>query len=333
MLTASALLWTRIGAGICLFVVANLIYALFKARRQVAAGKLWARTTGKITVSRVSRPASPGKGDETATTVDLCYQYRVGDQDFEGNRIKFGGQAGMSALAADEIAAKYPLGATVDVYYDPTTPGQAALEPGNKSNIAGLVVFLIVFTAISAVLGAHSIAGKVLYTQNGVPLFAFMLPLFAILVAVAAFVQYVLLRRRDNASKAWPTVWGKITRAGIITEQREEKRDDDGDSQIRIVTRYRPDVQFAYTVDGREFHSSTWKWGWTSLYSDEQAAKATIAKYAAGTSVPVFYNALRPDEAILEPGNRSGGGVQLVFGATFALGGLLMLWAFSMVQM
>jgi hypothetical protein len=212
MLTASALLWTRIGAGVCLFVVANLVYALLKARRQIAAGKLWARTTGKITVSRLSRPASPGKGDETATTVDVRYQYRAGDKDFEGNRIRFGGHAGMSALAADEIAAKYPLGATVDVYYDPKTPSHAALESRNKSNVAALVAFLVAFTAISAVLVAHSVAGKVLYTQNGVPLFAFMLPLFAILVAVAAFVQYVLLRRRDNASKAWPTVWGKITR-------------------------------------------------------------------------------------------------------------------------
>ncbi|CAN5228125.1 DUF3592 domain-containing protein [soil metagenome] len=333
MLTASALLWTRIGAGVCLLVVANLIYALFKTWRQVAAGKVWARTTGKITVSKVSRPGSPGKGDETATMVEVRYQYRAGDRDFEGNQIKFGGHAGMSALAADEIAAKYPLGATVDVYYDPKTPGHAALEPSNKSNVVALVVFLVVFTVISAVLTAHAIAGRVLYTQNGVPLFGFTLPLFSILVAIAAFMQYVVQRRRDSASKAWPTVWGKIIHAGIVTEQREEKRDDDGDSQIRIITRYRPDVRFAYIVDGREFHSGTWKWGWTSLYPDEQGAKAATAKYAAGTSVPVFYNATKPDEAVLEPGNRSGSRVQLMFGAVFALGGLLMLWAFSVVQM
>lgn len=333
MLTASALLWTRIGAGICLFVVANLVYALFKARRQVAAGKLWVRTTGKITMSKVSRPASPGKGDETATTVDVHYQYRVDDKDFEGNRIKFGGHGGMSALAADEIVARYPLGATVNVYYAPKALGQAVLEPGNKSNVAGLVVFLIVFTTITTILVAHSIAGKVLYTQNGVPLFAFMLPLFAIMVAIGAVVQYVLLRQRDNASKAWPTVWGKITRAGVVTEQREEKRDDEDQTETRIVTRYRPEVQFAYAVGGRDFHSSSWKWGWTALYPDEQAAKTAIAKYTAGTSVPVFYNALSPEEAVLEPGNSSGSGVQLVFSTMFGLGGLLMLWAFSVVQM
>ena len=333
MLTASALLWTRIGAGICLLMVANFIYALIKARRQGAAGRLWSRTSGKIATCNVSRLPVPGKGDETTTTVDLRYQYRLDDEDFEGSRIRFGGHAGLSALAADEIAAKYPPGATVDVYYDPKAPGHAVLEPGNASNAVPLLVFLVVFTVISAILVAHSIAGKVLYTQNGVPLFAFMLPVFSIMVAVAAAAQFVLQRRRDNASKTWPTVLGKITSASVMAEQREEKRDDDDRTEIRIVTRYRPDVQFVYAVAGREFHSNTWKWGWTALYADEQEVKAAIAKYAAGASVPVFYNAQKPDEAVLEPGNRTGSAIQLVFAATFGLCGLLMLWAFSVVSM
>lgn len=329
MLSASALLGTRIAAGVCLFVVANLVYAVLKLRRRMAAGTNWPRAAGTIVASSVSQSAAPRTGDDTAT-VEVRYRYRVGGRDYEGTRIRFGGQARMSALAADGIVAKYPRGAAIDVFYNPKSPSQAVLEPGNSGNLAALAVLLVVFVAISAVLIAHAIAGRVLYAANGAPLFAFLLPLFAIMIGVGSCVQYVLLRRQAAASATWPTVWGKITRAAVVAEEREDRDRDDG--MIRTVTRYRPDVQFAYTVGGREFHGNTWTRGWTAYYPNEDGARAAIAKYSAGTSVPVFYNAMQPGEAVLEP---DGGGfaTSLVFGAMFGLGGLLMLWAFSVVPM
>jgi len=329
MLNASALLGTRIAAGVCLFVVANLVYALIKMRKRMAAGKNWPRAVGTIIASSATQSAVSRTGNDTAT-VEVRYRYRVGSKDYEGTRIRFGGQARMSALAADEIVARYPRGATIEVFHDPKSPSQAVLEPGNSGNVTALVALLVVFVAIGAVLTAHAIAGRVLYAANGAPLFAFLLPLFAIMVGIASCVQYVLLRRQAAASATWPTVWGKITRAAVVAEEREDRDGDDG--TIRTVTRYRPDVQFAYTVGGRDFHGNTWTHGWTAYYPSEDAARAAIAKYNAGTSVPVFYNATRPGEAVLEPGGSSFA-TSLVFGAMFGLGGLLMLWAFSVVPM
>jgi Protein of unknown function (DUF3592) len=325
MLTASALLWTRIAAGVCLFLVANFVTALWKLKRQVGAGKFWSKASGKIVAATVSRPqviASDDNDDDN--TVEIRYRYRVGDKDFESTRVKFGGHAAMSQIAADQLVARYPQGAGVDVYYDPKTPSHAVLEPGNKSNPAALIVFLVVFVVISTVLIAHSIAGKVLTTPSGVPLFVFVLPLFAIMIAVAAFVQYVQLRRVENASASWPASPGRIMLASVVMEQRT-------DDEHRIVRHYRPEVQFSYSVGGREFHGDRWKWGWTALYSDEASAKAAIAKYASGAVTAVFYNPEKPEEAILEPGNRGGTGAQLLFGAMFGFGGILMLWAFSMM--
>jgi hypothetical protein len=64
---------------------------------------------------------------------------------------------------------------------------------------------------IAAVLVAHAIAGRVLYTGNGVPLFAFALPAVAILVAVFSVVSFARGRRLASASARWPTVSGTIT--------------------------------------------------------------------------------------------------------------------------
>ncbi len=127
----------------------------------------------------------------------------------------------------------------------------------------------------------------------------------------------------------WPTVLGKVTEVGVVAE---ERRDDDDDGRTRITTVYRPDVQYAYVVDGREFHCNAWKWGWTAFYPDEVSAKAPAARYAVGTSVRVFYNPANPEEAILEPGNKDGRGAQLVFGTMFAVAGGVMFWAFWGMQ-
>lgn len=329
MLSDSQLLWTRIGAGVCLFMVANQIYALWKVRNQVAAGKIWSKTSGKIIDSSLSQPDVPREGGETNATVNIRYQYQVSGKNLEGKRVKFGGQGGMTRVAAEQLVAKYPAGATVDIYYDPKSPAQSALEPRNKSSVVPHIVFLTVFAVISIVLVAHSIAGKVLTNANGMPLFAFLLPLFAVFVGTGAFVQYVMQRRQGSASTKWPTVSGKITQVDVVAE---ERREDDDDGRTRIKTLYRPDVQYAYAVGGREFHSNAWKWGWTAFYPDEASAKATVAKYTVGASVPVFYNPENPEVAILEPSNSDGRGVQLVFGAAFVLAGILMFWAFSVIQ-
>jgi Protein of unknown function (DUF3592) len=329
MLSASQLLWTRIGAGLCLFMVANQIYALWKMHNQIGAGKIWSRTSGKIVNSSLSQPDVQRKGGETDATADIRYQYQVSGKSFEGERIKFGGQGGMTGGMAAQLLAKYPVGAAVDIYYDPKSPANSALEPRNKGSVVPHVVFLIVLAVIAIVLVAHSIAGKVLTNANGMPLFAFLLPLLAILVGVAAFVQYGMQSKQGAASTKWPTVLGKVTGVGVVAEAR---REDEDDGRTRITTVYRSDVQYAYTVGGREFHSNAWKWGWTALYPDEASARAPIAKYAVGASVPVFYNSENPEEAILEPGNKDGRGAQLIFGAMFVFAGAIMFWAFSLIQ-
>ena len=74
-------------------------------------------------------------------------------------------------LLAMQQAARYPLGAHVDVYVNPKNPKRAVLEPRAQNDIAGTIVFAVIFGVIALVLTAHSIAGHVLYVDNGVPMF------------------------------------------------------------------------------------------------------------------------------------------------------------------
>jgi hypothetical protein len=73
------------------------------------------------------------------------------------------------------MAARYPVGAIVDVHVEPANPGNAVLDPAETGTLTARTL-AATFGIIAAVLIAHAIAGQVLYSSNGVPLFAFLLP-------------------------------------------------------------------------------------------------------------------------------------------------------------
>jgi hypothetical protein len=92
------------------------------ALRRAAAAVRWPRTKGKIESSEVcqsfgSRYYAP----------DVTYRYTVDDTDFIGETIQ-STRVGLSETEAREIAGRYPVGAEVDVRYDPQRPWSCMLE-------------------------------------------------------------------------------------------------------------------------------------------------------------------------------------------------------------
>jgi hypothetical protein len=330
MLSSSALLGTWVAAGIAIFFVVNLVYALWTGRRQVSSSAAWPTTQGEILTSRVTVPATHSSDDEADCAVEISYRYAVGGKEHRGSHIHAGREAMMVRRAAESLAAKYPAGAKVEVHYRPDKPGTALLEPKDSGNTTALIVFLVVFSPIALVLVAHGIAGKVLLLrEGGVPVFALLLPLACLAIAAGAVYEYVRMRRLRHESAAWPSVAGRITTSCVVEEQ-STSTDDRG--RETTSTSYRPDIEFAYEAGGREFHSSQWSWGWTALYSDTEGAQKVAAKYKEGASVPVYYDPKDPSNAVLEPANRQGTAVPLVVAFVFAAGGALMLWAFPLLH-
>ncbi|MDR3466012.1 MAG: DUF3592 domain-containing protein [Xanthobacteraceae bacterium] len=327
MLSANALLGTRIGAGVALLIVANLVYALWKARRETSAAARWPTAPGEIIACAVTAPKVHASNDDTDCSVNLRYRYRVGAKDYEGTHIHAGRTASTTRLLADQTAAKYPVGARVAVHYRPDRPATAVLDPTNTQNLSALIAFVAVFVWIAGVLVAHSLTGKVvLLRDGGVPLFALFVPLACIVLGALGVRAYLQTRRKLQASASWPTAAGTITVSEAIAFQNTET-DDPG--RETVTTQYRVDIAFTYKVGGQEYHSDTWKWGWTRIYGGPEQPQAIAAAYPVGKRVQVFYDPNEPSTAVLEPGNPQGSLVQLVFGLVFGLGGLVMLWAFT----
>jgi Protein of unknown function (DUF3592) len=329
MLSDQALLWTAVAAAVCALLAAGLLYSVVRTRRRIAASRSWPVVQGEIVQSEVEVPAAHDSDDATDCTAKIRYRYRVGDKDYESDCVQPGGTAMRRRLFAEELVARYPLGACVDVTLDPRAPEQAVLEPRNTENLVATAVFFVAFVAIATVLAAHALAGKVLTTPGGLPMFAFLLPVAAILLGAFCVVYFAKMRRQARASAAWPFATGKITRSAVARDVLAVKDDDTG--RIRYDTKYRPVVNFNYCVDGRDYYGSGVSGGWTSLHDSPERAEAVVAAYPAGKEIAIYYDPEQPRTAVLERGKAAGGLTPLVVGAVFSLCGVLMLWGLASV--
>jgi hypothetical protein len=330
MLDAHQLLWTQIAAGICLLSFAAMLFNLLRQRSQMQAATKWDRIEGVIIVSRVEQPPSHRSDDLNDASPVIRYRYRIGGQELESDRIRVGGQPLTTRVLAGRLIARFPVGARVDVYVDPDDPGSALLEPRQQGSVAAQLAFTITFGIAAGILVAHGIAGHVLYTGNGVPLFAFALPAVAILIAVFSVVSFARTRSLASASARWPSVAGIITTSGVIEEAIEDQGNNDK-SQIRKTYRYQVDLRYAYQVGKRDFVGTTANWGWTAIYGLRELAEKAAGQYANGQPVTVYYDPEQPGNAVLEPDSRQGSMAPLIFGAISAVAGSAILAFFIKV--
>jgi Protein of unknown function (DUF3592) len=324
MLNAHQLLWTQIAAGVCLLNFAGLLFRLVRLRSETRSAGKWDKVEGVIIASEVDQPLSHMSDDEDDATPVIRYRYRINGNDIEGDGVRVGGMPMTTRLEATQQVARYPLGAHVDVYVNPKNPKRALLEPRAQNNIAGTVVFAVVFGVIALVLTAHGIAGHVLYADNGVPLFAFALPGVTFLLAILGIASFVRTRQLASASRRWPTVSGLITNSSVVEEVIED--DSDQDSTIRRKThRYCVDLRYAYRINARDYAGTSAGFGWTAIYGTRDQAETAASRYKPDEPVTVYYDPDQPGTAVLEPDNRQGSFAPLVFSAIFGIAGAIML--------
>jgi hypothetical protein len=320
MLTATALLWTRIIAGVCVFIAAGLIRALWQRKNEVARGKNWPATGAEIIHSEAEIPPTRISEEEPDCRVNIRYRYRVDGKDYESDRLRFGGPAAMMQEAAEALVARYLVGAKVNIHYDPKHPDHAVLEGAHQAS-SGLIVAILVFGSIGAVLVAHGIAGRVLTAANGVPLFLFLLPAAAFLIACMGAYGFLQIRKQEMLSASWPTIPGKITDSEVVEVR-------DSDNRGKVTTTYRVRIAYAYRLGSHDYHGTAQKWGWTKYFGSPDGAKALAAQYPVGRDVPVYYDPTMPATSVLEPDNRVGSYAPLIVTGAFGFGALLMLYCF-----
>ncbi len=90
-------------------------------------------------------------------------------QDYTGRDLTFGFTQGYGNTSkAQSMLEKYPVGAQVNVYYNPADPGQAVLERQAGGFGAGLALGII-FLVIGLVLGCVGIVALITSLLVAIP--------------------------------------------------------------------------------------------------------------------------------------------------------------------
>lgn len=137
--------------GIFLLIGVGLTFWGWTILQNARASASWPTADGKVTKSEVTR-STDAEGSDSYSP-EVTYTYSVNNTGFSNDTIKFGENSYGSRNKANGIAAGYPIGKSVTVYYDPEKPERSVLEPGVSAGsyiVIGIGVFFILLTLIIA---------------------------------------------------------------------------------------------------------------------------------------------------------------------------------------
>ena len=136
--------------GIFLLIGAGLAYWGWNILQSARASASWPTVEGVVTESDVSY-STDAEGAESYSP-EVTYRYQINDVLYENNTIKFGENAYGSRRRAEQIAATYPVGKGVTVYFNPDQPDRSVLEPGVSGGSYIVLCIGLLFVVISLVV-------------------------------------------------------------------------------------------------------------------------------------------------------------------------------------
>lgn len=121
-----------------LFISVGLFFLYHGCRStfQDVASSYWPTAEGRVLSSTVQ--SERGKSGGTVYSAAINYAYTVNGGSFTSGRVRFGSINTGNRIYPDKLVEKYPAGSSVTVYYSPSDPATAVLEPGVQT--AGLLV-------------------------------------------------------------------------------------------------------------------------------------------------------------------------------------------------
>lgn len=99
-------------------------------------------------------------------------------------------------------------------------------------------------------------------------------------------------KKKAGESQNWPAAPGTIT----VSEIRESRSTDD-DGNVSVY--YYPHVEYSYNVGGQPQTGKQVAFGGTQGYATPNQAEMTVKIYPVNSSVTVYYNPQKPQEACL----------------------------------
>ena len=153
------MVWWMFGLVFLVLGVIFLIVGLVATKRAKAA-QSWPSMPGTVVRSEVVRHEDTDSEGSTSTSYEpvVEYNYSVMGQPFTGKRIAFGANQ-FNYKKSVEIAARYPVGARPNVYYNPDKPKDSVLE----TTASGGKLFII----LGAVFAAGGLVALVINLVQG----------------------------------------------------------------------------------------------------------------------------------------------------------------------
>ncbi|HEX8191881.1 MAG TPA: DUF3592 domain-containing protein [Allosphingosinicella sp.] len=134
-----------------LTIAAVFLLAHVKTVRKIGASAVWPRTTAEVIESRTTlwtkrhhRPL-------------IRYRYRAGGDVYVSDQIAATQVYSTSRAAMQAFADRYPLGAQVEIAYDPGDPGHALIEAGRPPK--AFLIMAAFGAAVAAASGSALLAG------------------------------------------------------------------------------------------------------------------------------------------------------------------------------
>lgn len=127
----SVMIWITAGLGLLLAGTFGLVlWRIGRLRRAVAATKSWPSTQGRVVAGSIDETsfALPKGGRAVQYHANVVYEYSVAGRLYRSNAFDMDGARVFSfRRRARAHLEKWPPGRAVTVYYDPASPGRAAL--------------------------------------------------------------------------------------------------------------------------------------------------------------------------------------------------------------
>ena len=266
--------------------------------REVRRAATWTQGRAEIVKSGVvaETVSRQGEASKVVNRPSIAYEFSVGLNRHRGTRIGIGEIAGNDPRIP-EILARYRVGASVPVYYDPKNPQDCVLERdlpkgfGSIWAFAGVLAMVMLGIALFFLFPAQALAWLAPYFPKGAH------PHFALFFAAGGLMLLAFARgSREQAAGA--KRWSKA--AGRVVSSRVEGRTERTTRNEAAITVYEPVVDYAYTVAGREYRGSRLAFG-ASVASSRAWAEGKAAAFPEGREVTVHYNPANPAESVLSP--------------------------------
>jgi hypothetical protein len=267
---------------------AMLIFIAIVESRRMRKARNWPTAVGTVTASSV-------QGRENKPFVE--YEFEVAGQKYRSSRITMGEPPSQGEAAS--ILARYPVGASVTVYYDPADPHMATLErafPRWVWKVVGWIVLLLVgVPPLAWLLFPPLFFNSVLWLRphlvnpGSAEWVSALLGIGLVVVVFSIGCTGVVWQ-----ACRWPTTRGRVVSTGVRSF---EFSSGEGSSS----TRYKPNVVYRYEVNSQQYSGDKVNYDLLASGMSESYAQKIAAQYQVGQEVTVYYNPKNPADSMLNP--------------------------------